>query len=992
MTTPGTRANGSHNPWQQFSVQSGAVVRQNSQYLESSANTFVFKDLTTNNPISPLLPEDAGQLVVSPLQTLDLDGEGIFNHAPGTTGGRVDLNISRNVAIVGTGGTDGTTGASGADYGNSAIVLKASALNDLNAESILIGGTRQVAANSVGSTNRRNETYIVAATSSITVDNGDGTALQAPEIILASSNLIDLTPTAIIKAVGAVAGASTGDLNFVTDFGFIVPHFGNYGTVNPTAGPPTGAPGSLVRVSDGAAVKFERFGAANSSGNLIIEPGSQLISGNAILIEGDQSATLETGALLQAPSIYASGYLVSLGAVPGSVSGLDFSSQIFESLQATRDLTLFSQTSIDFWGSVSLGGGNLANLVLDAGQLSNRTGNSTFTVNAGNVTIQATDSYHAGNGITSGSLVLNATRLPDGSGGVITIGEGAKYIDGFSSVGLTAARQIILTEAGTLSVPGSLAFTTPQLTAMPNAYQQISATGAFLLNRLSSAAQIPATDPSLNSLLSVAASTVTIGGLIQMQSGVVQLEATTGDVVLNSGGAIDVSGAAAQFYDQYRYVAGGQVDLVADAGNVTLAPGTTINVSGFLGTSGIAGGGDAGTISVTAGARAASPAIGFFTSQGQLLGSAAPGNLSGSFVLNVGSIADFTGLNAQLNAGGFAQSRNFRVRTGTVVLGGGATAHTFILSADAGNIDVQGTIDASGSSGGTIFLAANGNVTLEPGSLLDAHATTVAVDAYGKPIDAENEAHVEIDTVSGTLNLAGGTINVSVPGADAVTGQSFGGDVHLRASLIANGEGDSIQVSSIGNIIGANSIDLEAYQAFTPNLGVIDKALVGTIQTAFAGFSGTAPSIAGLANLPVGIVHFRPGVEIDYNGDIAIEVTNDTDPNQSDVNGVGTAGWDFSTWRYNNEPGYLTVRAAGNLTVANSMSDGFTGVTSYSFVNNPANPKASYYSTQTTGPSWGFTLVSGAALGAADRRQVQSPSSLGRQGNFTSGNFTLGLR
>ena len=358
-------------------------------------------------------------------------------------------------------------------------------------------------------------------------------------------------------------------------------------------------------------------------------------------------------------------------------------------------------------------------------------------------------------------------------------------------------------------------------------------------------------------------------------------------------------------------------------------------------------------------------------------------------MLNVGSIADFTGLNAQLNAGGFAQSRNFRVRTGTVVLGGGATAHTFILSADAGNIDVQGTIDASGSSGGTIFLAANGNVTLEPGSLLDAHATTVAVDAYGKPIDAENEAHVEIDTVSGTLNLAGGTINASVPGADAVTGQSFGGDVHFRAPLIANGEGDSIQVSSIGNIIGANSIDLEAYQAFTPNLGVIDNALVGTIQTAFAGFSGTAPSIAGLANLPVGIVHFRPGVEIDYNGDIAIEVTNDTDPNQSDVNGVGTAGWDFSTWRYNNEPGYLTVRAAGNLTVANSMSDGFTGVTSYSFVNNPANPKASYYSTQTTGPSWGFTLVSGAALGAADRRQVQNPSSLGSQGNFTSGNFTL---
>src|SRR6202040_1701577 len=57
----------------------------------------------------------------------------------------------------------------------------------------------------------------------------------------------------------------------------------------------------------------------------------------------------------------------------------------------------------------------------------------------------------------------------------------------------------------------------------------------------------------------------------------------------------------------------------------------------------------------------------------------------------------------------------------------------------------------------------------------------------------------------------------------------------------------------------------------------------------------------------------------------------------------------------------------------------FVGVTSYSLANQTAN----YASTQTTGPSWAYTLVSGAALGAADRRQLQSPSSLAGQGNFT---------
>jgi hypothetical protein len=258
--------------------------------------------------------------------------------------------MSCNIAIVGAGGTDGTAGASGTDYGNSAIVLKASALENLNAESILIGGTRQVAADSNGNTNAQNQTYqtyIFAATSNITVDNGGASPLQAPEVILASSNLIKLTPNAVIKAVGAVTGASNGELNFVKDLGgFINANFGNYGTLS--GNKPTGAPGSLVRVSDGAPVQYNRFDAANSSGNLIIEAGSQLIGGNSILIEGDQTATLKTGAVIQAPSIYAAGHLVSLGAVPDFVSGLDFSTQTFGSLKATRDLTLFSQTSIDF--------------------------------------------------------------------------------------------------------------------------------------------------------------------------------------------------------------------------------------------------------------------------------------------------------------------------------------------------------------------------------------------------------------------------------------------------------------------------------------------------------------------------------------------------------------------------------------------------------------------------------------------------------------------
>ena len=1017
-TTPGVRADGSHNPWVQFSVESGAVVRQDSQYIESHANSFAYVSNILNpiTPIFPLLPQDAGQLVLSPTQTLVIDGTGIFDHAPGTIGGRVDLNTSKNIAIVGTGGTDGSTGASGTDYeGSSTIVVKASTLNNLNAESYLIGGTRQIASDTSLQTNGaatgQTKTYVVAATSNITVDNDANDALQAPEIILASTDVIDLKPASVIRATGPVTGASSGDLNFVTDFIFLpANNNGNFGT-------PTGAPGSVVRVSNGAAVGFNRFTASLTPisgnagyGNLTIESGAQLASDNAILIEGHQTATLVTGAQLRAFSIEAAGGLVSLGNVPGT-AGLTFSGQTFQALNATHDLTLISSTSIDLWGvaneTINIGSANLVNLVLDAGQISNRVNGSDVTLTAGNITLQATNSYNVPSGSTTGSVILNAPLSTDGTGGQITIGEGTKYLDGFDAVTLTAARQIVSQGNGALALPvsGSLTMITPVLTAADNSDQQITVAGAFALKGSSSvAAAVPAVLESLNAGLFITASSVSIGSSIIMPSGVFTAEARTGDVALASGAAIDVSGVAKQFFDQYRYAPGGQVNLTADLGNVTFAPNISINVSGFMGGSGVAPGGDAGTLSVSAGANAnaTNPATGFFINNGQLLGSAAPGYLSGSFLLNTGSLADLTalnGLNGQLNAGGFAQSRNFRVRTGNVAIGNISTAHSFTLSADAGYIDVQGTIDASGTTGGTIFLAAGGNVTLERGSLLDAHATTVAVDSYGKPIAAENEAHVEIDTVSGTLNLAdSSTINVSVPGQDMATGQNFGGDVHLRAPL--NGSGDSLQVSSVGNIIGANSVDLEAYRPFTPPNGVIDNALVDTIKEAFAKFGETGrPPIPGLTNLPVGTtIHFRPGVEIDYNGDVTVKVMNDS--GQDDVKGPGTAGWDFSTWRYPNEPGYLTIRAAGDLNIKNSLSDGFNGVSSYNSANYPnwflhpttSPAPAAYYSTQATGASWSYTLVSGAALApgstpwknaAADRRQLQSPSALAGKGNFT---------
>ena len=142
-----------------------------------------------------------------------------------------------------------------------------------------------------------------------------------------------------------------------------------------------------------------------------------------------------------------------------------------------------------------------------------------------------------------------------------------------------------------------------------------------------------------------------------------------------------------------------------------------------------------------------------------------------------------------------------------------------------------------------------------------------------------------------------------------VTGQSFGGDVHLRV-LAANAA-----YTVAGPIIGAKSVELEAYQTYSLGAGgTIDQTAMTLLQNMFNGISVAVP--AGLAN--VSNLHVRGGIEIDFAGDITVN--------------NGGAGWDFSTWRSSNgEPGYLTIRAAGNVDINSSLSDGFTGVTTYDF-------------------------------------------------------------
>ncbi len=161
-------------------------------------------------------------------------------------------------------------------------------------------------------------------------------------------------------------------------------------------------------------------------------------------------------------------------------------------------------------------------------------------------------------------------------------------------------------------------------------------------------------------------------------------------------------GVAKQFFDQTEFAPAGSITLTADAGAIDLATGSILDFSGAN------GGGAAGSLTLSA-------PNGAVNLQSTLKGTAATGFAGGSFTLDSGSAADLDGLAHQLASSGVDNTISVQTKTGNLVLSAGntLTAQNVSLTADGGaggqdpnngNIQISGTIDASGIAGGQIGL------------------------------------------------------------------------------------------------------------------------------------------------------------------------------------------------------------------------------------------------------------------------------------------------
>ncbi len=820
-------------------IQSNATWTKYSEIDIASGNSYFAALAATNGTVTPRLAIDAGQLVVAAANALTLDASNLFAPATGGRGGQLDI-AGTNMLVVAS--DLRRSFASNSAY-SGYLFLDADMISNLGVESVLIGGTR---------TSTAAGTLITATAENLEVDTDAGHALSAPDLLLVS-----LAPTSadgsrglvvgsgsVITAKGSVSTASADPLVIGVDP--VALHNGPSGALSGyTAG--VSGDGSLLRVSNGGIATVTRNFVpgiytppattptatgpvfATALGQLTIG-GGVVLSGNALTLDSSGSTTIAADATLAAKNYDLSGGIVSLGNVPTGTAGLTVSQQLLATFAGADTVSLRSGSVFNFYGDSSVGNADapIGKLTFDGSGLYSDGGVTTITAtNVAFVNSQASVNSTGGISGSGGRLIVDATDA-------VTFGAGVKTLNGFSDTTFTAAQQILFAGSGSLDAKGAnVILTAPALVANAGGTQSLVTTGALTIQQ--GAGTAPTLDPAnIGGALTLTAAGILDSGTIVAQAGKLTLEATTGDVALVGNASISATGTRISLFDLTEDTPGGTVKLIADAGNVTLGANTLVDVSA-------AGNGYAGTLGIQA-------TNGTATLGGTLKGNAAYNDLGGNFLLVANNMV------GGLPLGAFTGSFAVSLGQGDITIANGQTltSQNVLLVANNGSVNVDGTIDASGPSGGTIALYGTGTSTTAAGT---AGATGVTIGSTAK-LYARYQADDPNDPAyangASTLVQRGGTITLGTTGTpDTVAGvvqlnTAYGYENVSGSGAITVASGAIFDVS--GGPGGANidntggSVIIRAPILTNNNINVSFK---GTLVTN-AGADGVTPSGNGI--------------------------------------------------------------------------------------------------------------------------------------------------
>ncbi|MES2099766.1 MAG: filamentous hemagglutinin family protein [Pseudomonadota bacterium] len=880
-------------------VSAGAAVKQSSDYNLSGASFFA-DAAALERVAAPRAPWDAGRLSIENATALTLSGSfetAAASSASKAAGRAAEIDIAGGrIAVVDSVG-DATVDAS---Y----LQIAGESLSRLQG-SVLLGGTRSDTDTGI---------RISTSASDVLVANSSAGAVRVPELMLAATDSIDIRAGSVLAGTGTAVGSSPQVIG-------------------------SEASGALVRLSNGDQTRLDRGTASAASGVVRIADSASLSADKSLLIDATQS-TESAGQLRAGGALGAGGSLslssvqVSLGDTAnaaGPLAGLVLSNTDLAAFGALDELVLRGYGAIDLIGSTTLGSASLGHLTLDTPLLQGRAGADgrapQATLAAREIELANHSTASAATTTGTGSLGANAER--------VVIGAGAKAVSGFASTQLTARDHVLSEGEGALRVAGALTLQAPRVQARGGSKQIVSAVDtsqadtpvyAALTVAGAAAAATAATDAiELGGRLTLEGRNVAVATTVQARSGQITVAARGADsgdgVTLASGALLDARGQAKDFNGSITTADGGTVALNTATGAVAVQAGAKVDVSAAV------EGGAGGRVTVQAAALALA---------GELAGRAGAGERSGSVALDLGALANFTSLNTALNAGGFAEERQLRVRSGDLAVAAtdNVAARRVTLAADTGRIDVAGTIGPGAADGGarvnlfadTGLALAAGSRILANGSNAGARGGELRIATRTGALDFDSAA--TIDVRAGDAGVAGSVIfGVGRDDNNAMGATRLDGTVKRwsDAGLAARSAG----------VAGdpAASVDLEATRTYRVGSGdAVDIDTLGADHAAFVAVDNAATTRA-----------LR-----DETGALAGARVLGATEVQSTGNLTLASAWDLTNaqWLAADLPGTLTLRAAGDLTLSRSLG----------------SPNDALRA----GDTWNLRLVAGVDLAAAN--------------------------
>ncbi|TAN50261.1 MAG: filamentous hemagglutinin N-terminal domain-containing protein [Methylococcaceae bacterium] len=874
--------------WSGFAVAPGSLAGTYSEYQESYANQFFADKAARDEVAAPLLPQDAGRLVLQAAKSLVLDGSVQAAAAGDGIGGRLDVDATRLLVVPANSLTPTLSRGEREQTVAGTVTLVAEDLMQMNLSSLVLGGVRS---------EKDGETRVRTTAKTVTV--AAGTVLQKADILLTAKDSLSIGADAVLSGSAEDASAPQ-TTSFLLD--------GN---------------NALLHLSNGAPAALTGQDQAGGDATLTVAAGARLSADGSMLLNAGGNMRLHGRLASAGGDVQLGAGRISLGDAPAGTAGLVLSQALLQDVQAGQ-LLLRSPNPIAVYGAAALQQGNL---VLDSAGLTGMdNAGETAVLSADTLTFTNSDQWSVVSGQNAAPMDGRDADTPGTlrvSAQTLILGAGDYALDGYGHVTLRGTDLIQGEGSGTLHAAADLTLQADRFGGANGADTAIDAAGYRVESEklrhpspplslgersegwgrgegsVARVGQNNSLAAGMGARWNIQADAVSTQGQFVLPAGQLHLSALRGDLDVAEGAVLDVSGRALPLAGSTLYADGGLISLTAGQGDIHLAGGALLDVSAP------AGGGNAGSVSLSA-------VQGRVDVRATLAGSSDAG--AAGFALDTQNLTSeqLAALTQNLADHGFARAISIRQRAGdmTIAAGTAIQAGVIELSTDQGALNLAGTLDTSVNKGGTVTLAGGRGVGLDGGARIITEGGDVILDAS-----------VGDDFADSRIQLAqGSSIKVA------------GGSVTLRAPRLDDSQDIAIDALA-GDIIGARRINAEAVAVYQSN-GDIAKSDIAGWKSATAQYMQNAAAVETRLGAGVDLV---PALDVRSDADLTLQ-----------------NGWDLLSWRYNGQPGVLTLRAAGNLNLQADLSDAFAdGVISTPFgeVTRDNLPQA--------GASWSYRLVAG---------------------------------